>query len=210
METTPDMNKIVIIIICALLVLGGVWFIFSYQSEKFEGGSPVNTTTTGISDNNIYTNQAFGFEVAVPRGFTVDESYINQALGPGREIPGVAFRIPSSWTTGTNLSQDSHIAVEELSDVDCVPSTFLDSPTIESRVVPGTNTFTVATENGAGAGNRYDETVYLTFKGNRCYAVRSFIHYGVLENYPTGTVKAFDARAFRTAFDAIASSLVIY
>ncbi len=210
MDAKPDMNKAFIIAICIIILLGGVWFIFGYQPEKYENDSPVTTTTPTTPQATLYKNQVFGFEATIPVGFTVDESYINQTLGPGREIPGVAFRVPTAWTTGTNLSGDSHIAIEELSDVDCTPDTFLDSPTLESRAIPGTNTFTVASESGAGAGNRYDETVYITEKGSRCYAVRSYIHSTVAANYPPGTVTEFDRNAFRSALDSIASSLVIY
>jgi hypothetical protein len=42
-----------------------------------------------------------------------------------------------------------------------------------------------------------------------CTAVRYFIHYSVFENYPPGTVKAFDHAALVATFDAIRRTLRI-
>lgn len=203
MELETDMKKILVLFVCACLIIDGVWFIFHDQP----GDSPA---VSNEQPSTLYANQAFGFSIMVPAGFTVDESYLNQNLGPGREIPGVGFNIPGSWTEGTNLSRDSHIAVEELSDVECIPETFLFSPSVESEAIQGKNTFTVASASDAGAGNFYDETVYLKEKGSRCYAVRSFIHSTNIGNYPAGTIKEFDRGLLRGALDSIASSLVLY
>ncbi len=206
-----DMNKTIVFVLLGLAAIGGAWFIFSPQPEKFENSGPADTATVSTGGGGTtYSSQPFGFSVKVPPSFTVDESYLNQDLGPGREIPGVAFRIPASMAEGTNLSSDSHIAVEELSDVECVPETFLLSPTAESEVTAGGNTYTKASSSGAGAGNLYEETVYVTEKGGRCYAVRSFIHSTQIANYPAGTVKAFDRSALDSALQSIAASLTIY
>jgi hypothetical protein len=68
--------------------------------------------------------------------------------------------------------------------------------------------YSVASSTGAAAGNRYDETVYALPGTNPCIAVRYFIHYGVIENYPAGTVRAFDEAALRSEFDAIRRTLI--
>ena len=62
---------------------------------------------------------------------------------------------------------------------------------------------------GAAAGNRYEETVYTLPGTNPCIAVRYFIHYGVFQNYPAGTVREFDQQALLASFDAIRHTLVI-
>jgi hypothetical protein len=66
--------------------------------------------------------------------------------------------------------------------------------------------FTKVSFQGAGAGNRYDTTSYRVVRDNQCYAVEYTIHYGVLENYPKGSVKAFDEAKVQSALDEVAQS----
>jgi hypothetical protein len=67
----------------------------------------------------------------------------------------------------------------------------------------------VASTTGAAAGNRYEETVYAIPGTNPCVAVRYFVHYGVIENYPPGTVRQFDKQALLDQFDRIRRTLVV-
>ena len=195
------MKKIFVTIAFLIVIIGGGLWIWSQSSTK-EGTGPVMP-----SADNTYSNETFGFSVSVPKGFTVNEAYLNQDLGPGREIPGVEFVIATSTAAGTNLSTDSHVAIEELSDVDCTPSDFLDAPSKSVSMAIAGNAFTVASSSGAGAGNFYEETVYVTQKESRCYAVRYFIHSGNIHNYDPGAVKEFDRESLVNSFDAITESL---
>jgi membrane-bound inhibitor of C-type lysozyme len=163
----------------------------------------------------VYTNSTIGFSLRIPTGFTVDDKYTYQELGPGKDIVGVKFTIPKSISAGTNLGSDSYLSVEEIPNTkDCSANLFLDvgganvnlSPTI---VNDGDTTYSMASSTGAGAGNRYEESVYTIPGTNPCITVRYFIHYGVLENYPTGTVKQFDNVALTNLFDSIRRTLTI-
>ena len=78
-----------------------------------------------------------------------------------------------------------------------------------STITDNGTIYSVASSTGAGAGNRYEETVYALPGTNPCVAVRYFIHYGVIENYPAGTVQAFNQPALLATFDAIRRTLVI-
>ncbi len=69
--------------------------------------------------------------------------------------------------------------------------------------------YSVATTSGAGAGNRYDEAVFAIPGTNPCTAVRYFIHYGVIQNYPAGSVTEFDRTSLVNTFDAIRRTLVL-
>ncbi|HEU5114893.1 MAG TPA: hypothetical protein VFT82_03965 [Candidatus Paceibacterota bacterium] len=200
-------KKLLLFAILAFGVVGLSWIIFGPHPEKYENETPVSEAV-----GNSYSNEQFGFEVTVPSGFTVDESYLNQDLGPGREIPGVAFRIPASMADGTNLSSDSYASVEELSDVDCIPSDFLSVQGDASGipVTMGRNDYISASTTGAAAGNIYEETVFVTRKEDRCYAVRYFIHSANIGNYPEGSVREFDRAGLVSSFDSIASSLTLY
>src|SRR5512142_3272881 len=74
-----------------------------------------------------YRNPQMGFSISYPDGWRVDSNHVYTALGPGKDIHGVAFKVRKSFTTGTNLSDDSYFAVEILPDVkQCSAALFLD------------------------------------------------------------------------------------
>ena len=161
-----------------------------------------------------YLSTTTGFSIYYPIGFTVDESYSYQELGPGTDISGVKFTIPASLSAGTNLGSDSYLSVEQIPQAQtCTATLFLGQQGPTSMIAQTTTdhnvTYSVASTTGAGAGNRYFETVYAIPGTNPCIAVRYFIHYGVIENYPAGTTKEFDQQALLTQFDAIRRTLTI-
>ncbi|MFA5131452.1 MAG: hypothetical protein WC467_03420 [Patescibacteria group bacterium] len=159
---------------------------------------------------NLYTNDKIGFSSRYPDGYTVKSDYKYQELGPGKDISGVAFVIPESLASGTNLSADSYFSVETIPGAtDCSANLFLDM----ANGLPATTTlkdglvYSFASSTGAGAGNRYEESVYAMPGTNPCLAARYFIHYGVLENYPEGAVKEFDRVTINKQFDAMLLSV---
>lgn len=157
----------------------------------------------------VYESGSQGFSVRYPAGYTLAPGYQYEELGPGKEIQGVKFTIPASMAAGTNLGTDSYVSVEEIPDTaDCSASLFLDHASATPETV-GSTQYSVASSTGAGAGNRYEETVYAVSGSNPCIAVRSFVHYGVLENYTPGSVKAFDRDALLAQFGKIRDSLVV-
>lgn len=192
----------IVAVVIGLWLLVGVYA--SKQSQTSKPDAILGSTSTR------YSNTMFGFEVLIPVGFTVDEAYLNQDMGPGKEIPGVAFRIPESMTTGTNLSPDSHVAVERLVQTECDQDLFIDTPLSSSEIVVGDIHYTKVTGSGAGAGNRYEESIYMTQKEDMCYALRYFIHSTNIENYDKGSVKEYDHTAVMTAFEGILNSLSIH
>jgi hypothetical protein len=147
------------------------------------------------------------------RIYTIDdESYQYQAFGPGKEINGIKFTIPESFAIGTNLSRDSYISIEYISQVKiCDTKLFLYSSADEkSQIITDKNiTYQFASSTEAAAGNRYEESVYVIQDINQCLAVRYFIHYGVFENYPEGTITQFDKSKVLSAFNEIRRSLII-
>lgn len=159
-----------------------------------------------------YANSGAHFSIRLPEGYGIDEKYQYQELGPGREIPGVRFTIPPTVATGTNLAADSYLSVEEVSLASttstCSASLFLDG--VKPQVIKDVGvTYSIGATLGAGAGNRYEEVAFAIQGTNPCIAVRYFIHSGVFENYPAGSVKAFDEKALVAQFDAIRHSLII-
>jgi len=158
----------------------------------------------------VYSNNSFGFSLRLPAGFSIDEAYKYQALGQGKDIAGIKFTIPESMATGTNLSRDSYVSVEEIpQSAVCNASLFVSSGTKVADLLDGIATYSFASSTDAGAGNRYEESVFALPGTNPCVAVRYFIHYGAIENYPVGLVREFDKQSLLNTFDQIRRTLVI-
>jgi hypothetical protein len=134
-------------------------------------------------------------------------SYHIYTVAPGVETHGSSYTIPPSLAEGTNLSADTYLSYEETDATKCDPSAFLDGVTEVREVTDDGVVYIVAERVGAAAGNRYDETVYVFKDYKPCNAVRYFIHYGVLENYPEGMVREFDRAALVAQFDDIRRGL---
>ncbi len=165
------------------------------------------------SDQNLpqtYLNSKNSFTIRLPEKYSIDESY-EYKMSPEKTFAGVKFTIPKTESDGTNLGSDSYISIEKISEAkECTAKYFLDDPSVVAKNITENNSdYSFATSTGAGAGNRYEETVYaMPFKSD-CVAVRYFIHYSVFENYPTGTIKEFDKQKLINEFGAIRKTLVL-
>ncbi|MDD5547463.1 MAG: MliC family protein [Candidatus Pacebacteria bacterium] len=161
----------------------------------------------------IYENGTQGFSIRYPSNFTIKENYQYLGFGPKKEIGGISFIIPPSTSQGTNLGSDSYISIEEIPKIeDCSANLFIDSGIKKlsaNLLTENDTTYSIASSTDAGAGNRYEETIYAIPGTNPCTAVRYFIHYSVLENYPPGSIKMFDKQALLDQFDAIRRTLII-
>jgi len=184
-----------------------------------EGATQQQTFANCIKVSNIsgqetwhtYASNQQGYSVRYPDGFMLNTDYSYQALGPGKSISGIKITIPDTMATGTNLSTDSYVSVEELPNVDtCTATLFLgDQVGTTSQITDNGVTYSFASGADAAAGNRYNESVYAIPGTNPCIGIRYFIHSTELANYPAGTRKAFDQDALTKAFDGIRESLVI-
>ena len=179
-----------------------------------EGSAPSYTCISVVKDpGNLpqtYENGTQGFSIRLGDGFTTTANYTYQNLGPGKTIGGVKFTIPASMATGTNLSNDSYISVEEIPNAQsCSATLFLPSGATASAVTDQGTDYSFASSSDAAAGNRYEEDVYALPGTNPCVAVRYFIHWGAIENYPTGAVKEFDKAALTQTFDSIRRTLTL-
>lgn len=226
---TISMTKYYVLTVAVLLLLvGGVWYWSLGQSPTVVVVTPTPapaTTTTPTPEptpvpppSGVYHDATLGFTITLPTPlasttnsalYHVDNAYSYTAMGPGKAIAGVKFTIPGSMASGTNLSSDTYISVEHLAlGKVCDATTFLGASSVKSQPFSdGGTKYTVATSTDAAAGNRYEEYVYALASTSPCMAVRYFVHYGAIENYPAGAVKAFNKAALLAVFDQIRSTL---
>ncbi len=195
--------RTIIIVLIIIIVAVFVGIKFTYAPEPIESLTP-----KGLP--HAYFNSVLGFSLYLPEGYTIDETYHYQTLDSGKDIGGVKFTIALSIAAGTNLGADSYISVEKIPQAkNCSSVLFLNQEATTESISEGDVTYSVTSSTGAGAGNRYEETVYALPGTNPCVAVRYFIHYGVIENYSLGVVREFDKPALLKQFDAIRHTLVI-
>jgi len=210
------MKKFIISLIVVVII-----FLAIRYATKTAVITPSPSPSVDLSNTYIGS----GFTIQLPllatstastsEAYTVLATHTYQA-SPIKIIPGVRFTVPSSIATGTNLSSDTYISVETLpaaltstATSSCSADMFFDGvhKTIE-QTINGVD-YSVASSSGAGAGNRYEETVYALPSTQPCRGVRYLIHYGVLQNYPEGTVQEFDKAKLITEFDAIRDTVKV-
>lgn len=151
-----------------------------------------------------YSNTQYAFSVRYPQGWAQGGPATNVSTVPGDNggYTRVAiFTVPEALRQDTNLSADSSMSVDAAGgDGVCSPQWFLSDPRDESTATENGREWTVAKGGDAGAGNFYDETVYLAQIGPRCYGLRLFIHSTNIGNYDPGTVNEFDRAQLDTIF----------
>ena len=177
-------------------------------------------TTLGIPQASTknwkaYTDSVLPFIVLAPTDWTVNSSFVNGDLGPDRTLSGTAFIVPQSMVTGTNLGSDTSISIlKNTFTTTCDASEFLDtgSAIINKKISVNGKTWTLATNGDAGAGNRYLDTVvsypHEVTATNPCLGIDLHVHYAVLENFPAGTVSAYDSNTLTGIYESMVKSFV--
>lgn len=152
--------------------------------------------------------EAPSFIISIPEGYVVEENYVHD-VRPGQQSSGVRFFVDPKMATGTNLAADSSISVEQIATLSaCNPAAYLDGEHEVTTVVEEGKSYALATSSGAGAGNFYEEWVYVrTDNAGPCPAVRYRLHNTAIQNYPSGTVKEYDREALLDEFDKIRRSV---
>ena len=186
------------------------------QEKSYIGCVLVAPVTLGVDLPAVYASPDGMFSLRLPSltnanadGYSVNESFKNQ-LSPDLTISGVKFTIPKAFSLGTNLSADTYISVEHISETQtCSASLFFADKHAAVSIKEGSMMYALATSSSAGAGNRYEEIVYALPGTNPCIAVRYMMHSTVLENYEPGAVEAFNKENLMSEFDHIRRSLVV-
>ena len=192
-------SKNITVIIGIIILAVGVWYVLGRlphkeirNSENPQANNPSSPSDVQDLNWKKYTSDNYKFSIEYPSDFSVNENHTYSALGPGKEIKGIAFPVSEAISKGTNLSSDSYFSVEQLSTTDCTGSNFMSNPQTDNTVTENNKTYNVATGGDAGAGNRYEDTVFATKFNNVCYGIRLMIHSTVIENYEPGTVPEYN------------------
>lgn len=195
-----------------VLVVGGGYFAWTTFVDK----APVETVPTTpevpvmVDESLTYASTTMGIAVKYPKEYVLNDAFSNTSVNPQKPIHGVKFTLPVEMATGTNLSADSGISIEQLPRANKCSGDIYLAANVKSRdQVEGNIIYSFASSSDAGAGNLYEEYVYAISSSTPCTAVRYFIHTTQIANYPTGTVREFDRAALIAAFDKIRQSLVL-
>lgn len=188
----------------------GVMILENNTESVYKNCIAVAKNLTGEVLPQIYKNPSSTFSIRLPEKYTIDAGYKYQ-MSPTKIFNGVKFTIPEDFATGTNLGRDTYISAEEVTNMkECNSKNFLDDSSVkEVTYLDNETTYSLATSTGAGAGNRYEESVYTIPGSSPCVAIRYFIHYSVFENYPKGSIKEFDRQKLISDFDSIRRTLIL-
>lgn len=200
------------IYIAVVVILGAAlgwsaWY-FGLVERFTNSGAVAPAPSEQTPTTQTATSTALGAVISYPSNYSLNSTYSYTSFGPQKPISGLSLTIPSSMATGTNLASDTYVSVEQLPRAkNCTGDIFILDNVKTSTVVESGTTYSVATTSGAAAGNRFEETVYAISGSKPCTAVRYFVHYGTIENYPAGEVREFDRAALLGSFDTIRRTL---
>jgi|SRR3989344_5468142 len=198
-------NKIIIGGIVIIVIAVGGFYVWKTLPTNTTPAAPVVAEDTRLT----YASTTLGVSLKYPRDFTVDTAYAYTGF-PKKPISGVKFTIPGATATGTNLSSDTGISVEQLPRAKkCTGDIYIVDNVKPVEMTVGSTTYSVATTSGAGAGNFYEEMVYAISGSQPCTALRYFIHSMNIGNFEQGVAREFDRAALLNAFDKIRQSLVL-
>ena len=197
-------------IIVAVFSLSSIYIYPSNVDTIASSTPPISSSTTPIKVDTVrYSDPLHGVTLTYPKSMTPDPAYVATAADTHTSISGFRLYVSTTAATGTNLSADSFVSIEYPTTATCTPSFFLDytnNPT--ATIAINGMTYLAASSSDAGAGNRYDQIIYIP-QAKSCIAVRYFIHYTAIENYTPGTIREFDRASLLKTFDAIRDSLTI-
>ena len=206
-----------LITLVAAIILGGAgFFAWKAFSPKPAPAAPQAAADT----RNTYATSTYS--VKYPGDFALNAQYAYDQFGPKKLINGVKFTIPTTMATGTNLSSDSGVSVEQLPRAKkCTGDIYLMANVTAHNVIDNGTEYSFASSTGAAAGNWYEEQVYALPSSSPCTAVRYYLHstnigkadasVGSPTNSvgaTTGAVREFDRAALLSIFDNIRQSLV--
>ena len=162
-------------------------------------------STKDTSLTHTYADAKNAFSLAYP-----SDAYVSDVSGGALTItdtPLVRIDLARNDYIGTNLSEASvfvGLSKNQATVKSCTDAK-AGEQSIGTQKIGGIG-FTAYQMRDAGAGNRYDTVSMRSLHAGACYEISTLIHYGVLENYTPGAVRAFDENALQDKLTSIARS----
>lgn len=196
---------VVLAAVAAFFFRGNLRALFNSEPQT----PVVATSTDPLASWATYSTSTYS--VKYPSGYLLNPNYAYDQFGQAKLIHGISFSVPEAMATGTNLSADTHVSVEQLPRARVCSGDIYIKADVSATKVTGPNgiEYSVASTTGAGAGNFYEEIVFAVSSSTPCTAVRYLIHSTNIGNYPEGTVREFDRAALLGEFDQIRDSLQV-
>src|SRR3989344_3971965 len=94
------------------LALAAVLSVAGFYTWKVLGSRAPAAPQVAVDTRSSYATSTYS--VKYPSDFILNAPYAYGAFGPKKPINGVKFIIPGTMATGTNLSADTGISVEQL------------------------------------------------------------------------------------------------
>lgn len=202
------MKRVIIIVVIILFILGAgafIWYTWPHDEPEPVMVEPVQEIP--VETTHTYSSPTLGYSLTYPVAYT-ESDHVYEFSATKSIEGGFKVTIPALMATGTNLSADSYVSVEQLPNArSCTGDIFLTANVKASEVEDNGVTYSVASSTEGAAGNRYEEWVWALGDSSPCTAVRYYIHSTAVENYPEGTVTAFNHDALVQEFDSIRRSL---
>ena len=180
------MKTSLIFLVIVALVLGGSWLT-----------TRINSVSHEAPRDGWKLHTALDFTIEYPPEYVMES-----------DVQKVSFTVGTSTREGTNLSSDTKLSVESVvAEGTCNAEQFIDTPASSTLVTDQGVAYSFVTVSDAGAGNRYEEIVYVPVDSTPCRVIRYFIHSTAVENYDPGTIEAFDHAALIATFDRMRRSI---
>jgi len=188
-----------------LVIIGGALYVLETQKANTPG-EPSPGSGVGAMATSTYATSTYS--IIYPADYIKDEMYAYDQFGPEKLIHGVRFTIPGTMATGTNLSADTYVSVEQLPRAkNCTADIYIKKDVRANELTDNGMQYSVATSSEGAAGNAYEEIVYALKGSSPCMAVRYLLHSTDIHSYEPGTVQEFDRAALMSSFDEIRHSL---
>lgn len=189
------MKKLFLVLALALVAAG-------CNNESKQTLNPQPEPVQQTPKAQTYKNATYGFEFQYPAdvGFVTPTYALLQDKIVQLNIAGTDYPKTNFVDAGFAVSAQYAKTLAECLALNAPEnSDGFTSPTVINGV-----TFHFTKGSGAGAGNRYDSTIYRTLLGNQtCIEINETIHTGNIGNYPAGTVTEVDSSKVQTRLDSM-------
>src|SRR4051812_36986918 len=110
------MTKWLVGLVVVIILAGLGWFFRGAIGGLFGSTTtaPQQVAEDPLAGWGSYASSTMGISLRYPQGFTVNEAYADTSVSVKKPIAGVSFTIPPAMATGTNLSSDTYLSVEQL------------------------------------------------------------------------------------------------